>query len=60
MKTKTLFLIAFLFFLVSIQIKAMQQVRIGADGVPEKLRDFTEKEDRDEWMEWNRARDREI
>jgi hypothetical protein len=41
-------------------IKAMQQVKVGADGVPEKPRDFTEKEDRDAWVEWNRARDRDI
>ncbi len=41
-------------------IKAMQQVRVGAEGMPGKPRDFTEKEDRDEWVEWNKARDREI
>lgn len=41
-------------------IKAMQQVKIGADGVPGKPRDFTEEEDRDAWVEWNRARDRDI
>jgi hypothetical protein len=41
-------------------IKTMQQVKVGANGVPEKPRDFTEKEDRDAWVEWNKARDREI
>jgi len=41
-------------------LKSMQQVRIGADGIPEKPREFTEAEDRDEWVEWNQARDREI
>jgi hypothetical protein len=41
-------------------IEAMQQVRISADGVPEKPRGFSESEDRDDWVEWNRARDREI
>jgi hypothetical protein len=39
-------------------IKAMQQVRIGADGTPDKPEVFTEAEDRDAWVEWNQARDR--
>lgn len=41
-------------------IKAMQQVMIGADGIPGKPRDFNEEEDRDAWVDWNRTRDREI
>jgi hypothetical protein len=41
-------------------IKTMQQVKVGADGVPGKPRDFTAEEDRDEWVEWNRTRDRDI
>jgi len=40
-------------------IRSMQQISISRTGVPDKPRSFTEREDRDEWVDWNRARDSE-
>ncbi|MBN1381927.1 MAG: FecR domain-containing protein [Deltaproteobacteria bacterium] len=38
-------------------VKSMQQIRINADGIPEKPEEFDPEEDMNEWVRWNQSRD---
>ncbi len=39
-------------------VKSMQQIQIGSDGKAEAPKAFIESEDMDDWVKWNKKRDR--
>ncbi len=41
-------------------IQAMQQIQIGADGTAYEPREFTDQEDSNEWVKWNKSQDNDL
>jgi hypothetical protein len=41
-------------------VKSFQEVTISPEGKPSEPKDFTPQEDADDWVKWNRERDRDI
>lgn len=41
-------------------VKSMQQIHIKSNGKAEEPKEFTEAEDRDSWVDWNKSRDNKL
>ncbi len=41
-------------------VRSMQQIRISSDGIAEKPEAFTEEQDKNEWVDWNKSRDEAV
>ncbi len=41
-------------------VKSMQQISISPQGVASEPQDFNVRQDRDDWVKWNQARDKEL